>query len=115
MKLGSGLVRGTGRTLGMLEEALSLRGNAEQLPILVCGVSYDHCGQLIRTFVGLAIGLGMGVEVQGQRSVVLDGTDRYEFRSLGAGVREGGLGRLEGAEYSHIFIDHYVEEVNDVG
>ena len=92
-----------GKTGEMLSEALALRANAEQLPILSCGANFNHCDQLIRIFIKMAVDSGAKVEVRQQRRmVVLDKTDRYEFISFPARDE-----KYRGKEYSHVFVDHY--------
>ena len=55
--------RGTGRTTRMLEEALLLRGNAEQLPILIYGANEREAERLLRAFVCLAEMSGASAKV----------------------------------------------------
>jgi hypothetical protein len=95
-----------GKTVNMLREALSMRANAEQLPILICGANFAHCNILAQEFIRLAGESGAIISFPKRRVVALDDTDEYEFRSFSAGVE-----RLRGKEYSHVFIDHYALEM----
>jgi len=93
-----------GKTVNMLREALAMRANAEQLPILICGANYRHCNILAQEFVRLAGEVAI-ITFPRQCMVLLDGTDQYEFRSFSANAE-----LLQGKEYSHVFIDHYALE-----
>ena len=93
--------RGLGRTTRMLREALALRADAASLPIVIIGADEKHAQQLCTKMACLATEAGAVVTLGRRFELILDATDKYEFRSY---VHPD---TPAGADYSHIFVDHY--------
>jgi len=93
--------RGIGRTTRMLKEALALRADAASLPIVIIGVDEKHARQLLTRMAGLAAESGAAVTRVNHFELLLDTTDKYEFLSYAHPDTP------PGADYSHIFVDHY--------
>jgi hypothetical protein len=90
----------------MLEHVLSMRDNAEQLPILIYGASWEHASFIADEFERLARELGVERVDRHAYEVILDGTDRFEFRASEENSPPG-------KNYVHIAVDHFALERGD--
>jgi hypothetical protein len=99
-------MRGTGKTRAMLERVLAMRANAEQLPVLIYGATWEHASFLADEFDRLARECGVRRVDRCAYAVVLDGTDRFEFRS-------GEENSPPGRDYTDIAVDHFALERGD--
>lgn len=92
----------------MLADALSKRVDAAFMPILIYGYDFVHAKALMDSFLDMAIEEHIDISsvYQSRLWVVLNGNQMFEFRSYKEEDSPSGK------DYSHIFIDHYAEEMH---
>lgn len=97
------MIEDLGNTGKMLLEALELRGNAVQFPILIYGTNIRHASLLMDSMEVLASEVGCQTRRLNRNKMEVEGGCIYEFRSFAE--EDSPLG----GEYSHIFVDRYAE------